>query len=393
MSSDYQWLLEACGKSGDSREMFSLANQLRDDGDLHKAATAMDRAFGLAPSDAEIRTARSQLLDQLAVSDLGVSFRYIPAGTFLMGSEYGDSDEKPVHAVQLDHFWISETPISWAVFCRHMNWESPPSGMPKGEIKQGNKFDKELFWLSNLNKVRLQYCEDETQQAKKDWHAHLPEHNWKRGDELVSSRKLLGEPQRGDPSRPWAYEKKPMVCVRWEDVEKLCRTITSRDGSASPPGLFASYFRRRKAEPSKVQFRLPTEAEWEKAARGGLIGCKYSWGDDPPTHECCDFNRFDEFSILPSRRFASNDYGLYAMCGGVWEWTSDWYDAEFYREGRLENPLGPTEAKQKVARGGSWADTAEVVTVSFRMSMSDDQPPHAANPNIGFRLCRVESGA
>jgi formylglycine-generating enzyme required for sulfatase activity len=82
------------------------------------------------------------------------------------------------------------------------------------------------------------------------------------------------------------------------------------------------------------------------------------------------------------------------MSGGVWEWTADWYDALYYRDHRRDNPRGPDEGVERVLRGGSWADCAEVVTVSFRMSRGSIPywkgiwGQHEA-PNIGFRLCRV----
>jgi formylglycine-generating enzyme len=135
-----------------------------------------------------------------------------------------------------------------------------------------------------------------------------------------------------------------------------------------------------------VRYTLPTERQWEKAARGGLIGCRYPWGNEAPTSERCDFGRFEPFAIKPSRTFAPNGYGLYAMCGSVWEWTASYYDGTKSRPG--------LEPNEWVLRGGSWTDPAEVVTVSFRMSRPCDLSRwplsnHLA-PNIGFRLCRVE---
>ena len=163
-----------------------------------------------------------------------------------------------------------------------------------------------------------------------------------------------------------------MVSVSWIEAEELCAKMSSR----------------------KVRFRLPTEAEWEKGARGGLIGCSYPWGNEPPSEDRCDFNRFDQFSILPMRRFAANGYGLYAMAGCVWEWTSDWYDGKYYSQSVALNPQGPLKGKEKVLRGGSWADCREALTVSFRMSRAAahwrEGWGHHFSPNIGFRVCRVE---
>jgi formylglycine-generating enzyme required for sulfatase activity len=164
-----------------------------------------------------------------------------------------------------------------------------------------------------------------------------------------------------------------MVSVSWLEAEDLCAKMASE----------------------QVRYRLPTEAEWEKAARGGLIGCAYPWGNEPPADDRCDFDRYDQFSILPMRRFKPNYYGLYAMSGCVWEWTSDWYDASHFAESNKINPTGPLDGTEKVLRGGSWADCADVVTVSFRMSRSaghwrEDRWGGHFTPNIGFRLCRVE---
>jgi formylglycine-generating enzyme required for sulfatase activity len=146
----------------------------------------------------------------------------------------------------------------------------------------------------------------------------------------------------------------------------------------------------------RVSYGLPTEAQWEKAARGGLIGARYAWGNEPPTHECCDFDRFREVSIRPTRTFPPNGYGLYAVNGGVWEWTRDWYDRDYYWHSPETDPEGPSEGQEKVLRGGSWSDCAEAVTVTFRMSrgstaLSEMWAPHAA-PNVGFRLCRTVVG-
>jgi formylglycine-generating enzyme len=371
MASAFAWLRASHGSLGDANTLFTLARNLEAEGDMHTAATAYDRAYGLNPDNEEIERARNNLLEQLAISEYGIKFRYIPAGSFLMGSATGDPDEQPVHPVELDRYWLSETPVSWSAYCDLMDWEPPPLSRPRGSGTHYQGMDN--FHLLEANKIRLQYCEDATVHAR-DWHAHAPEHNWIRGgSEVVSSRVLFGEPAREDPRRPWRYNRKPMVSVSWQEAEELCEKISTL----------------------AVLYRLPREAEWEKAARGGLINQLFAWGSQPPTDERCDFNRFNDFSILPMRRFAPNGYGLYSMCGGVWEWTADWYDAQYYGESPTLNPTGPASGQEKALRSGSWADGPEAVTVSFRMSRSASSWRNQEwgghfSPNIGFRLCRVE---
>jgi sulfatase modifying factor 1 len=112
--------------------------------------------------------------------------------------------------------------------------------------------------------------------------------------------------------------------------------------------------------------------------------------NETPNHHRCDFGRFAAFAILPMRTFPPNGYGLYAMNGGVWEWVQDWYDREAYQRSAGSDPQGPDEGQEKVLRGGSWSDCADVQTVSFRMS-GGIKHGHCS-PNIGFRLARQEIG-
>ena len=384
-----QRFIEGSTTAEDAVKLVELANQLGRAGDLHGAATSLDRAFGLAPTNSVVRQNRQDLLDRLAVKEHGLVFRYIPAGAFLMGSTEGDRDEQPVHAVNLDHYWLTETPISWADFCCLMEWEPPPNGLPKDAATESRKQDNALWAISAMNRVRLQYCEDETLRAR-DWHSHARGQMWQKDGKNVSSQESFGSPERSDPNKPWGYIAKPMIAVSFDQAEKLCFKLSPPAKASDSPGFLSKLFGQKGATANVegINYRLPTEAEWEKAARGGLIGCRYPWGNQLPTNNNCDFGRFDQFSILPMKRFPPNDYGLYAMSGCVWEWTNDWYDAEFFPSSPLRNPRGPSSGQQKVIRGGSWADSLEAVTTSFRMSMTDEGSPNYANPNVGFRLCR-----
>lgn len=361
---NFDWLSDSHGLDGDAEHFFALGRELEQAGQLELAATAFDRAYGLNLTSAKIQEYRDMVLDELAVEEHGIQFRYIPAGTFLMGSEDGDHDEKPVHPVKVDGFWLSEAPISWGIFCHLMGFLPPPEGIPDGYYEQRqalhqepnfhysnlNKRDQWLYGLSGSQRIRLQYCEDETVRAR-DWHAHAP-----------SSQDMFGAAPRENDERPLGYTEKPMIAVEYEGTQAFCEQLSNEF----------------------VQYRLPTEAEWEKAARGGLIGAPYAWGYEPPSPDNCDCSNFNSYSIRKMKAFPPNGYGLYSMCGGVWEWTSDMYDARYYEDSPRENPTGPSMGDEHVLRGGAWTDDPEAVTVSFRMSYK-----YSGTPTIGFRLCRV----
>lgn len=365
-------LYRSYGNTGDANEFWQLAQNLLAQGELHAAASAYDRAYSLAPAHPQITAERQTLLDQLALEEHGIRFRYIPAGSFLMGSEHGDPDEQPVHPVRLDAYWLAETPLTWQQYADILG--EPPPGQAIHDLdltRFANKaYTRKYADITYKHRfgaqpMRLQYCEDETLAASNSWHSHDYQSKWQDSEGNPIKSPFGDEVPREHPKAPISYQHKPIIAIDWHEAQFVAQIASSE----------------------QVQYRLPSEAEWEKAARGGLIGAEYAWGKQPPTHEICDFDHFEQFAIKPSRSFAANGYGLYAMSGGVWEWCSDRYDAHYYQNSPKYKPKGPRQGSERVLRGGSWADDAEAVRVSFRMSSE-----HGSSPTIGVRLCRVAKG-
>ena len=203
----------------------------------------------------------------------------IPGGPFQMGSQDGEVDERPVHTVYVDAFYMDRHLVTNADYSRFLN-------------VFGNRLEGGKKWLDTDGPFSWWLCKIK----KKDSH-------------------FIPKP---------GYENHPVVKVSWYGARAYAQLVGKR---------------------------LPTEAEWEKAARGGLVGQKYVYGNTISLHQA---NVGGLHATTPVGSYPSNGLGLYDMVASVWQWCSDWYDPEYYARSPSGNPEGPESGSLKVLRGGSW---------------------------------------
>ena len=169
--------------------------------------------------------------------------------------------------------------------------------------------------------------------------------------------------------------------VSWFDCVKWCNARSEKEGRTPCYNLtdWSCDF-------SANGYRLPTEAEWEKAARGGLNGKRYGWGDSID-HSKANYDRDPAYSTggypytSPVGSFAPNGYGLHDMEGNVWEWCGDWYDSAYYETSSSSNPRGASTGSDRVFRGGSWYYFAWYCRSAYRIWHN----PSYTSSFIGFR--------
>jgi formylglycine-generating enzyme required for sulfatase activity len=162
--------------------------------------------------------------------------------------------------------------------------------------------------------------------------------------------------------RAFEYEDagKPVTSVSWFDAMNFCQWLSGQ---------------------WEMSVRLPTEAEWEFAARGSLEGRLYPWGDAPPVSRPDYVSRWIE-GPEPVATAEPNGYGLYDMCENVHEWCSDWYDPRYYQTSPSENPKGPEQGTRRASRGGAWRHHIKLSRCAARSSI----PPEFRYADYGFRV-------
>jgi sulfatase modifying factor 1 len=176
--------------------------------------------------------------------------------------------------------------------------------------------------------------------------------------------------------------KHPVHRVSWFDVVKWCNARSEKEGRVPAyyeDGAMTQVYRSGEKVPAGVKwdtgYRLPTEAEWEKAARGGVAGKLYPWGTDeinPTLFNCSESNKG---GTTPVGSYGANGYGLYDMAGNVWEWCWDWHGD--YAQTAQTDPRGPSSGTLRVIRGGSWNNYRGAV--HCRVAVRD-----AADPGLRF---------
>ena len=267
----------------------------------------------------------------------------IPVGSFSMGNNFGDGGprEEPVHTVYVSAFYMDKYEVTKALWDEVANWAAT------------NGYDINAATASGKA-------------------ANHPVHTmaW---DQAVKWSNARSEKEGLTP----------------------CYTVggaVMRTGYSAPDCNFAAN-----------GYRLPTEAEWEKAARGGLSGKRFPWGDTI-THSQANYysDRFWSYDVSPTQgfhptyatgditpysspvgSFAASGYGLYDMAGNVWEWCWDWYDGNYYASSPSADPRGPSSGSYRVYRGGCWNFSADYARAAYRNSISPGD-----FSLLGFRCAR-----
>jgi sulfatase modifying factor 1 len=275
----------------------------------------------------------------------------VRGGSFQMGDHFCEGNaidgETPMHRVELDDFWIDSTTVTnveFAAFVEDTSYVTEAEQLGLSAV----------FHLAFRGKP----ADVVGRVSDAPWWFVVRGADWRRPD--------------GPGSDICAREDHPVVHVTWNDAQ-----------------AFAAW----------ADKRLPTEAEWEYAARGGLNGARFPWGDEllPQGEWQCniwqgDFPTLNTeedgfLTTAPVESFLPNGYGLYQMAGNVWEWCADWFDSRYYSATSVEDPKGPRSGVARVIRGGSYLCHYSYCN-RYRVAARSANTPDSATANMGFRCAR-----
>ncbi len=276
----------------------------------------------------------------------------LEGGAFLMGTDYTDGfpadGEGPVREVVLDPFLMDATPVTVEAFAAFVQ--------ETGYVTDAERFGWSFVFQGDIPPEEPGSPEDLVSGA--EWWRRVYQADWR-------------HPQGPHGTAPEGNDL-PVTHVSWNDAV-----------------AFAAWAGKR----------LPTEAEWEYAARGGLSQKLYPWGDELTpggTHRCNiwqgtfphENTSKDGFkSVCPVRAFEPNGYGLYSMTGNTWEWCADWFDPAFHQWATRTNPTGPSQGSARVVRGGSYLCHKSYCN-RYRVAARSSNTPDSSTGNTGFRCAR-----
>jgi formylglycine-generating enzyme required for sulfatase activity len=273
----------------------------------------------------------------------------LPGGKFLMGNAdadgFAEDGEGPVREIELPPFAIDATTVTNEQFGRFVE-------------ATGYRTEAETFGWSF---VFYKLLSDDVLATKPQLVAEAP---W-----WCAIHGACWNHPGGPQTDLTGRMDHPVVHVSWNDAMAYCKWAGKR---------------------------LPTEAEWEYAARGDLAQKRFPWGDElePDGEYRCNIwhGRFPDVNTLedgylgtaPAKSFAPNGFGLHNMAGNVWEWCSDWFSPDFHRTGPRSNPAGPPDGNARVMRGGSFLCHHSYCN-RYRVAARYRNTPDSSTSHIGFR--------
>jgi formylglycine-generating enzyme required for sulfatase activity len=290
-----------------------------------------------------------------------------------MGDSFweGDLDERPVHTVTVDSFYMGKYEVTNRQYCDYLN-----SALSQGLITVTGGVVYKTASGSNYP-----YCDTSTSNSYSQISC---------SGGVFSVRTKNGRDMSNDP----------MAMVSWYGAAAYCNWRNQQEGKEQCYNL--STWR---CDFSKHGYRLATEEEWEYGARGGLSGRRFPWGNSI-SHSQANYYSYWEaghpyywYDVSPTRdyhpdwddlypctspsgSFAANNYGLYDMAGNVWEWCNDSYSGPYYGSSPASNPTGLTTGPHRILRGGAWNFQPDFCRVAYRYH----RMPEARYIHFGFRL-------